>query len=419
MQIGRLLRILHVEPQKPPVPHKQQQHRQMPEAVPPSRQQDSIMNVKIGWYIWETAEKKWPFVPRQVPALLYEPYLVDPCQLMRFYCSLDVALERAAATLERSQNPVCIAPALVWGELKQSATEINGLFARRIAQVAVLSPPGWLEKIAEDPSVGESALRECFEEIVRRINCMQIRIFLHPADRDRMEAFFKDSIAKAQSRTEIPAVATPVVGWRMWRILTGPGAAPCLASLNQDIIWPAAEPLRARHSGAAMSAARLQPSWCWDDQMLAFPEAFGHCACGIYAYDSPERTAEDLGRIASTEPLLCAGAVALCGVVFCHENGYRAQFAYPQQPLLVFGPEETSRTVAAELSQRYGVRFIASRDPAVRRDRQARRLLAVLKSSGAVRRPLGAPAPARWLARLVAAPAAVYRRLESSRRKSA
>jgi hypothetical protein len=38
MKLGRLLRILHVEPEKPPVPHNQQQPRQMPEAAPPTQQ---------------------------------------------------------------------------------------------------------------------------------------------------------------------------------------------------------------------------------------------------------------------------------------------------------------------------------------------------------------------------------------------
>lgn len=187
--------------------------------------------------------------------------------------------------------------------------------------------------------------------------------------------------------------------------------------MHQFRVWFHREPLCARHD--AIKDPNADAPVCWDHRVLAYPEAATCCSCGIYAYNTPERMVEQLRSTYTGDALVCVGAVALWGIVFCHENGYRAQYACPQEPLIVFGPEQQSRDVAAALSQSYGVRFLTGSDPAVRHDRQARRLLTACRRSGAVRLPLQAAAPVRWLARLVAAPAAVYRHLESSRRTSA
>jgi hypothetical protein len=349
------------------------------------------MNVQIGWYVWESNAQKWPANPRQVPDLLSAPYILGTYRLLRFYRSLHDAFQHAGAAVKRTENPACIIPVLVWGELQEKEKEICGRFARRIPQVAVLSPPGWWAKIYHDFTGSQTELHRCLEEIARRSQGMRIRIFIFPCPdaENSVAAFFEDAVAKALSNTEIPTVTAPVVGWRIWQVLydayAESGAGHYLFSINQVEIWLPAEPLHARHWW--IEDPDGEESLCWDHRMLACPEAPKHCFCGIYACDTPERMAEQLRTTDISQILICAGAVALWGIVFRHEKGYRAQYAYPQEPLLVFGPEQKSRTVAAELSQRYGVRFLASCDPAVRRDRQARRLLAVLKSSRRDRQP--------------------------------
>jgi hypothetical protein len=420
MQLGRILRILHVEPEKPPVPHTKPQPQQPPDDVPEEKQPKPQSPVQIGWYVWEATAETWPAKPRHVQDLLAATYIGGTSSRLRFYRRLENAVQHAGAAVKRSENPACIIPVLVWGELETTETDIGGLFARRIPQVAVLSPQGWWEKIYPDFTGSQTELHWCLEEIARRREGLRIRIFPCPAEANSVRAFFEDAVAKALSDTEIPTLTDPVVGWRIWLVLGDApgafGAGPYLCSIHQFSIWPPAEPLHARHWIDDPDGEEYP---CWDHRMLACPEAPTHCFCGIYACNRPERMAEQLRSTDTGQMIICAGAVALWGIVFCHENGYRAQYAYPQQPLLVFGPEQQSRAVAAELSQRYGVRFLASRDPDVRRDRQARRLLAVLKSSGAVRQPLEARAPVRWLSRLVARPAEVCRRLGNVRRSSA
>lgn len=99
-----------------------------------------------------------------------------------------------------------------------------------------------------------------------------------------------------------PDFISPVVGHRVWQWdVTG------LKSLN-GIQW---------HPGEAF-AANCRTSGCHEA-----PQS--DCTCGVYA----SKSSDHLRRIGYSENRIC-GEVWLWGTVIEHEDGWRAQFAYPR-----------------------------------------------------------------------------------------
>jgi hypothetical protein len=129
------------------------------------------------------------------------------------------------------------------------------------------------------------------------------------------------------------AYAEPLVGWRLWHV----DRQNRLVSWSQTASWPERERLEAR-------CRRL----------------FGRCAaaprrshaCGIYALRTRE-LAESLlrklpGAVVGTVAL---GRVSLWGRVIENVDGWRAQYAYPYDLLLLGG----GQAQACELRRRYAV----------------------------------------------------------------
>jgi len=98
-----------------------------------------------------------------------------------------------------------------------------------------------------------------------------------------------------------PDYISPIVGYRVWQWDAG------LKSLN-GIQW--------RPQQALTSVCRAQGRH-------ELPEA--RCTCGIYA----SKSLSHLRRLGYTERRIC-GDVSLWGMVVEHEEGWRAQFAYPK-----------------------------------------------------------------------------------------
>jgi hypothetical protein len=71
-----------------------------------------------------------------------------------------------------------------------------------------------------------------------------------------------------------------------------------------------------------------------------------HCSCGIYAMKNEERLVEWWWLC---EPAVCYGIVRLWGRIIEHEDGYRAEYAYPGELVCA------DRDVAMRIEQRYGV----------------------------------------------------------------
>lgn len=202
MQIGRLIRIMNVEPEKPPVPPLAEQTGQ-PEAEPEEKQPKSKSPVQIGWYVWEATKETWPAksTTQQVPKLLASFYIGDTSSRLRFYRRIEDAVQHAAAAVKRNENPACIIPVLVWGDLETEETEIVCCFARRIPRVAVLSPPGWWAQLYPDFTGSERELHWFLQEVARRSQRLRMRIFTCPVEENSVAAFFENAVEKYLSDT--------------------------------------------------------------------------------------------------------------------------------------------------------------------------------------------------------------------------
>lgn len=106
--------------------------------------------------------------------------------------------------------------------------------------------------------------------------------------------------------------ATPLVGWRFWKIGWS-GGRILLRSFTlkkwpgEEVFWPLGEALRAQCYHFAHEAPN--PT----------------CTCGIYA----TRTVENLLEYGFTHGDII-GQVSLWGKIVEHAWGYRAEFAYPR-----------------------------------------------------------------------------------------
>jgi hypothetical protein len=130
----------------------------------------------------------------------------------------------------------------------------------------------------------------------------------------------------------------PIVGWRMW-ILPIPGMMAqkgyrsrfLLHSLNNEVWWPR-KPLRAACNGSLRQFGRhgVAPEWS--------------CDCGIYAVKGIEQILSSvlfsIGPVLGIEQILSSvlfsigpvlGEVSLWGKIVVHDQGYRAQYAYPKR----------------------------------------------------------------------------------------
>jgi len=132
-----------------------------------------------------------------------------------------------------------------------------------------------------------------------------------------------------------PALAVePVVGWRLWHVARG-AEGYRLESWARGDEWP---------------AGRRAEAHC---RRHAAPLAAHHC--GIYAFRTREAAERLLARcsrggFAGCRPV-AVGAVSLWGRVIPHSDGWRGQYAYPYELVVVGGDDE----VAPDLRRRYAV----------------------------------------------------------------
>lgn len=131
----------------------------------------------------------------------------------------------------------------------------------------------------------------------------------------------------------------PIIGWRAWGLvrnsseqlqLTSPVAVPLSVAELNSTIWPTYEKMSARCLKVADPTRHIAPRY--------------DCTCGLYAV----RTAD---KVFTTVASVVIGEVKLWGKVIEHEDGYRAQYAYPARLIL----DMMSRMMAGELSDAYGV----------------------------------------------------------------
>lgn len=114
----------------------------------------------------------------------------------------------------------------------------------------------------------------------------------------------------------VPDYISPIIGWRVWQ-WEGAG----LRSLNGEP-WQTSEPLRAgcRVSHIGIRGVRARAAATPHDA----PEF--KCTCGIYA----SKSLPHLRNLLPEEYGGIYGKVSLWGSVVEHEDGFRAEFAYPK-----------------------------------------------------------------------------------------
>jgi hypothetical protein len=115
---------------------------------------------------------------------------------------------------------------------------------------------------------------------------------------------------------KIPDYISPIVAWRVWL-----SDAAGLRSLNGEL-WPPSRPLQAgcRVSGSATLVGRAHTA----DPSHDAPKF--DCTCGIYG----SKSLHHLRRTQYWQHGGLHGEVSLWGNVVEHEQGFRAEFAYPK-----------------------------------------------------------------------------------------
>lgn len=131
--------------------------------------------------------------------------------------------------------------------------------------------------------------------------------------------------------TNIPDKVTPVLGWRQWSL-------DRYDRLRSPIYAPRAWMPQMRLEAVCANSALPRGTHVAPNE---------ECRCGVYA----NNTAEQCVILMPSENAL-VGQVALWGKVVEHEDGFRAQYAYPVR---LYAPVSISRQRQAALSVRYGI----------------------------------------------------------------
>lgn len=128
----------------------------------------------------------------------------------------------------------------------------------------------------------------------------------------------------------IPDRIAPIVGWRAWKITWGSARTSddvfVLSSLHFDGAWKPGQPVVAQ---CDIPKRRHMPNSCACELQ---PAPADNCRCGLYAareLSSLEKYVAGAPALSSGETLV-VGRVALWGRVVVYDDGWRAQFAYPQ-----------------------------------------------------------------------------------------
>jgi hypothetical protein len=142
-----------------------------------------------------------------------------------------------------------------------------------------------------------------------------------------------------------PDYARALIGWRVWCVVRH-GAELRLGSVIQDDVWPVGAPFVARCRAHEPPANR---------QLLRDPYAHdvpaAACTCGIYAAREPAGAWSYLrGRDEAHTVARVIGRVMLWGRVVEHEDGWRAERAYPLD--VYTGDRELRRRLGSVLDAR-------------------------------------------------------------------
>jgi len=136
--------------------------------------------------------------------------------------------------------------------------------------------------------------------------------------------------------TTAPDYVQPVIGWRTWSAVVRDNETR-LSSVIQRSLWPRGAPLFASCRCARWSI------WPWSRNRHDAPAL--DCGCGIYAASLNVVRRYLPAVLADSVLVRVIGRVALWGVVYEHDQGWRASAAYPKS---LFVPVSDLRAVNAE-----------------------------------------------------------------------
>jgi len=142
----------------------------------------------------------------------------------------------------------------------------------------------------------------------------------------------------------IPDLVQVITAYRAWRAESVNGQVRLFA-LGMDVVWEPRQKVEAECiQWASWMMRRLSSNEAWPREHEA-PDF--HCCCGIWGFKSVENLLSALGQ--GYKPSVI-GKVSLWGRVIETENGFRAQYAYPEE-LWTWSAESS----AEELGLLYGV----------------------------------------------------------------
>jgi hypothetical protein len=148
------------------------------------------------------------------------------------------------------------------------------------------------------------------------------------------------------------AVGPPLLGWRAWRVSEDGEDVVLRSMFKYETVWPGRAPL----VGKCLCQPHPSPH-----------EAPGIGAgepCGIYAVKDRETTRAWQSYVSSSPREarhfgVVIGRVQLWGRIVRHEHGYRAQFAYPGDLVVVeLEPGVDGERVGETLRERYAVPLV-------------------------------------------------------------
>lgn len=147
----------------------------------------------------------------------------------------------------------------------------------------------------------------------------------------------------------VPDSIIPVVAWRYWRMGTGDGLLRSLT--GRQVQWEPGQALRARCRFDDIDRSdwryRLVSGFSQDPH----PAPAEGCTCGLYAARSLEHLR---GQMLFGLNRTVVGQVSLWGKVIPGQQGYRAEFAYPERLCVFEGAVSRDPNVLGHLSA-YGV----------------------------------------------------------------
>lgn len=118
----------------------------------------------------------------------------------------------------------------------------------------------------------------------------------------------------------------PIIGWRSWRFSI---SQQQLVSCIRQTTWPACERLEAECLTGTAGTMRCRHAPQED------------CSCGIYAW-TERKSLKRMVRI-TPDSIPVWGSVSLWGDVVEHEDGVRAEFAYPYELFVSERHEDVAR----------------------------------------------------------------------------